>query len=244
MAGCASPGRSNFLSDMKLSKEDKTRSDKLNAIHHRLLEVLGEPDWHEFLPPVDELVCTILSQNTNDINRDKAFQALKKRYPTWEEAREADPAELQYVIRIAGLALQKGPNIQAALRAITEEVGQISLDWLKELRVDEARNWLVNLKGVGPKTAAIVMVFALDMPAFPVDTHIYRVSGRIGLRPAKMSVDKTHEYLEKIGDPATFGPLHLNLISLGREYCQARKPKCLHCPVQDLCDYPDKNFDT
>jgi endonuclease-3 len=229
---------------MSLTAEDRLRSEKLAKVHTRLMAAFGEPDWHELMPAVDELVCTILSQNTNDINRDKAFRALKERYPTWEEVRDADPAELQYVIRIAGLALQKGPNIQAALKAITAEQGTISLEWLKELNVEEARDWLTQLKGVGPKTAAIVMVFSLGMPAFPVDTHVFRVTGRIGLRPAKMNVEKTHAYLEMIGDPAVFGPLHLNLITLGREYCLARKPKCSGCPVVDLCDYPDKDFET
>lgn len=228
---------------MSLTAEDRLRSVKMAQVHIRLMAAFGEPDWHELMPAVDELVCTILSQNTNDINRDKAFRALKERYPTWEEVRDADPTELQYVIRIAGLALQKGPNIQAALKAITAEQGTISLEWLKELNVEEARDWLTRLKGVGPKTAAIVMVFSLGMPAFPVDTHVYRVTGRIGLRPAKMNVEKTHAYLEMIGDPAVFGPLHLNLITLGREYCLARKPKCSGCPVVDLCDYPDKNFE-
>jgi endonuclease-3 len=129
------------------------------------------------------------------------------------------------------------------LTEINEKTADFNLDWLKELSVEDTRHWLVNLKGVGPKTAAIVMVFSLGMPAFPVDTHIYRVSGRIGLRPEKLSVEKTHEYLETIGNPADFGHLHLNLISLGRQFCQARKPKCFGCPVVDLCDYPDKQFD-
>lgn len=210
------------------------------AVHARLLEAFGEPQWHEYLPPVDELVCTILSQNTNDINRDKAFRELKETYRSWEEVRDADPKELQEVIRIAGLAAQKGPNIQSALQAISEKRGEISLDWLREKSVDEARDWLISLKGVGPKTAAIVLVFALDMPAFPVDTHIYRVSGRIGLRPPKLNVEKTHQYLEMIGEPTTFKDLHLNIISLGRSYCQARKPKCQHCPVLELCDFTEK----
>lgn len=225
---------------MKLKKEDRRRAEKLAAVHARLLEAFGEPQWHEYLPPVDELVCTILSQNTNDINRDKAFRELKETYRSWEEVRDTDPKELQEVIRIAGLAAQKGPNIQSALQAISEERGEISLDWLREKSVDEARDWLVSLKGVGPKTAAIVLVFALDMPAFPVDTHIYRVSGRIGLRPSKLNVEKTHQYFEMIGEPATFKDLHLNIISLGRSYCQARKPKCQHCPVLELCDFSEK----
>jgi endonuclease-3 len=228
---------------MELTGSDRIRRLKLDQVSHRLLAFFGEPDWHEPLPAVDELVCTILSQNTNDINRDKAFRALKERYRSWKEVMDADPAELQYVIRVAGLAQQKGPNIQSALTEINEKTADFNLDWLKELSVEDTRHWLVNLKGVGPKTAAIVMVFSLGMPAFPVDTHIYRVSGRIGLRPEKLSVEKTHEYLETIGNPADFGHLHLNLISLGRQFCQARKPKCSGCPVVDLCDYPDKQFD-
>lgn len=225
---------------MKLKKEDRRRAEKLAAVHTRLLEAFGEPKWHEYLPAVDELVCTILSQNTNDINRDKAFRELKETYRSWEEVRDADPKELQELIRIAGLAAQKGPNIQSALQAISEERGEISLDWLREKNVDEARDWLVSLKGVGPKTAAIVLVFALDMPAFPVDTHIYRVSGRIGLRPPKLNVEKTHQYFKMIGEPTTFKDLHLNIISLGRSYCQARKPRCQHCPVLELCDFTEK----
>ena len=209
-------------------------------VQERLRHRFGTPTWHVKLPAVDELVCTILSQNTNDINRDKAFQALKERYPNWEAVRDADPAELQSVIRIAGLANQKGPNIQAALRDITEERGEIDLDWLREKDPEEARKWLVKLRGVGPKTAAIVMVFALGMPAFPVDTHIYRVTGRIGLRPRDLDISKTHAYMEQIADPDDFGSLHLNLINLGREICQARKPKCPICPIIDLCQYEDK----
>ena len=221
--------------------------DQIQEHHERLVQVqerlrhrFGTPTWHVKLPAVDELVCTILSQNTNDINRDKAFKALKERYPNWEAVRDADPAELRSVIRIAGLANQKGPNIQAALRDITEERGEIDLDWLKEKDPEEARKWLVKLRGVGPKTAAIVMVFALGMPAFPVDTHIYRVTGRIGLRPRDLDISKTHAYMEQIADPDDFGSLHLNLINLGREICQARKPKCPICPIIDLCQYEDK----
>jgi len=218
----------------------KKHRARLVQVQDRLRHRFGTPTWHVKLPAVDELVCTILSQNTNDINRDKAFKALKERYPNWEAVRDADPAELRSVIRIAGLANQKGPNIQAALRDITEERGEIDLDWLKEKDPEEARKWLVKLRGVGPKTAAIVMVFALGMPAFPVDTHIYRVTGRIGLRPRDLDISKTHAYMEQIADPDDFGSLHLNLINLGREICQARKPKCPICPIIDLCQYEDK----
>lgn len=214
--------------------------ERLAHVQERLRHRFGTPTWHVELPAVDELVCTILSQNTNDVNRDKAFQALKERYPSWEAVRDADPAELKFVIRIAGLANQKGPNIQTALRDITAERGEIDLDWLKDIDPEDAREWLVKLRGVGPKTAAIVMVFALGMPAFPVDTHIYRVTGRIGLRPKELDITKTHAYMEQIADPNEFGSLHLNLIDLGREICQARKPKCPICPIRDLCQFENK----
>ena len=221
---------------------DQTQEHRQRLIQVRdiLRNTFGTPTWHLELPAVDELVCTILSQNTNDINRDKAFHALKARYPSWEAVRDADPGELEYVIRIAGLANQKGPNIQAALRDITAERGEIDLDWLRGTDAETARKWLVGLRGVGPKTAAIVMVFALGMPAFPVDTHVYRVTGRIGLRPAELDITKTHANMEKIADPADYGTLHLNLIDLGREICQARKPKGPICPIRHLCQYENK----
>ena len=214
--------------------------DLLAKVSVRLKDYFGTPNLGFGGSAVDALVETYLSQNTNDVNRDKAFTALKSRYASYEEVRDADPQDMMDCIRIAGLANQKGPNIQAGLKAISDYAGDINLDFLKGMEVEDARNWLTSLKGVGPKTAAIVLVFALGMPAFPVDTHVYRVSGRIGFRPQKLDVVKTHTYLESIGDPKEFGPLHLNVIRLGREICQARKPKCSICPVNDLCQYPNK----
>ncbi len=210
---------------------------KALAVHGRLLEVYGAPEWREPLPALDELVSTILSQNTNDRNRDAAFDALKRRFPSWEAVRDADPEEVIAAIRPAGLANQKGPRIQAVLRQIADETGGLSLDFLKDWPAEKAHAWLMRFKGVGPKTAAIVLVFSLDMPAFPVDTHIYRVSGRIGLRPAKMSAEQAHLHLAKLFPPGEYGPAHLNLIRLGREVCHARKPDCPRCPVSRWCDY-------
>jgi endonuclease-3 len=212
----------------------------LAEVSARLTEYFGTRDIDFGQSTVETLVLTYLSQNTNDINRDKAYAALRAKYASWEAVRDADPDELIDCIRVAGLANQKGPNIQAGLRAISEHAGEINLDFLRELEVEEARAWLTHLRGVGPKTAAIVLVFSLGMPAFPVDTHVYRVSGRIGFRPQALDVVKTQSYLESIGDPSQFGPLHLNVIRLGREICQARKPKCPVCPVIDLCQYQNK----
>lgn len=207
------------------------------AIHEKLIEVFGEPVWRTPLPAIDELVSTILSQNTNDINRDRGFNALRAKLPTWEAVRDAASEEVIEAIRPAGLANQKGPRIQQVLRAITEERGSLNLDFLAGLPIEEARSWLTKFNGVGPKTAAIVLCFSLNMPAFPVDTHIYRVSGRIGLRPEKMTVEQAHPHLEAVFPPETYYAAHLNIIRLGREVCGARKPNCADCPIRALCDY-------
>ena len=222
---------------------DEALRQKALTVYQRLLDFFGEAPWRR-LSPLDELVSTILSQNTNDRNRDRAFDALRAHFPTWEAVRDAPPEEVIEVIRPAGLANQKGPRIQNVLRAITAERGELSLDFLKDWPVEEARRWLMSFKGVGPKTAAIVLLFSLDMPAFPVDTHIYRVSGRLGLRPAKMSVEQTHRHLEGLLPPETYYHGHLNIIRLGREICTARKPHCERCPLQDICDFYQKGGDT
>jgi endonuclease-3 len=210
------------------------------TIHKRLLEAFGEPTWRNPLPALDELVSTILSQNTNDTNRDRAFNALRAKFPTWEQVRDAKEADVIDAIRPAGLANQKGPRIQQVLREITAERGSLDLNFLAGLPVEEARAWLTKFNGVGPKTAAIVLCFSLNQPAFPVDTHIYRVTGRIGLRPEKMTVEQAHPHLEKVFPPETYYTAHLNLIRLGREVCQARKPNCPDCPIRKLCDYEPK----
>lgn len=209
-------------------------------IHEKLLEVFGEPVWRNPLPAIDELVSTILSQNTNDVNRDRAFDALRAKFPTWEAVRDAKENDVIAAIKPAGLANQKGPRIQQVLREITKERGSLNLDFLKDLPTEEARNWLTKFNGVGPKTAAIVLCFSLGKPAFPVDTHVYRVTGRIGLRPEKMTVEQAHPHLEAVFPPETYYAAHLNIIRLGREICTARKPRCPQCPVNKLCEYRDK----
>jgi len=206
-------------------------------VHQRLLDFYGQPVWRNPLPPVDELVSTILSQNTNDTNRDRAFERLRRKYPTWEAVRDADTSALIDAIRSAGLANQKGPRIQQVLRQITAERGSLDLQFLAGLPIEAARSWLLKFKGVGPKTAAIVLLFSLGRPAFPVDTHIYRVSGRLGLRPAGMTVEQAHPHLESLFPPETYYAAHLNIIRLGREICAARKPICAHCPLVSICQY-------
>ena len=209
-------------------------------IHETLLKVFGEPICRNPLPAIDELISTILSQNTNDVNRDRAFEALRAKFPTWEAVRDAKEKDVIEAIKPAGLANQKGPRIQQVLKAITEERGELNLQFLAEMPIEDARNWLTKFNGVGPKTAAIVLCFSLGRPAFPVDTHVYRVTGRIGLRPEKMNVEQAHPHLESIFPPETYYAAHLNIIRLGREVCNARKPMCPQCPIKHLCDFKDK----
>ena len=209
-------------------------------IHKTLLTAFGEPIWRNPLPAIDELVSTILSQNTNDVNRDRAFDALRAKLPTWEAVRDAEEKDVVDAIRPAGLANQKGPRIQQVLKEITKERGALDLQFLADMPLEEARTWLTKFNGVGPKTAAIVLCFALGRPAFPVDTHVYRVSGRLGLRPEKMTVEQAHPHLEAVFPPETYYAAHLNIIRLGREVCNARKPLCPQCPVKHLCEYTEK----
>jgi len=211
--------------------------DRAGVIYRRLLDTFGLPVWDAFDTPLEELISTILSQNTNDRNRDMAYTNLRKRFDTWEKVRDADAEQVIEAIRQAGLANQKGPRIQAVLRQITEERGSLDLDFLRQLSPAEAHAWLMRFNGVGPKTAAIVMLFALGKPAFPVDTHIYRVTGRLGLRPPNMTVEQTHQLMEALFPADVYGPAHINLIRLGRSICHARRPDCLICPLKDVCDY-------
>jgi endonuclease III len=207
------------------------------AIHQRLLGYFHEPHWGNPSPPLDELISTILSQNTNDKNRDVAFTQLKASFPTWEAVRDAPAEDVIQAIRSAGLANQKGPRIQAVLRQISAERHNLDLEFLRLLPRSEAQAWLQRFKGVGPKTTAIVLLFSLGIPAFPVDTHIYRVTGRLGLRPAAMTVEAAHARMEILFPPEAYAPAHLNLIHLGRELCHPRHPECQSCPVGDICQY-------
>jgi len=210
---------------------------RAQRIHELLLEGYGEPTWRLHHPALDELVLTILSQNTSDVNSERAFDLLCAALPTWEAVRDAPAKKVIELIRPAGLANQKGPRIQNVLRQITQERGVLDLEFLRGMPVEESRAWLTRFNGVGPKTAAIVLLFSLGAAAFPVDTHVYRVTGRIGLRPDKMSVEEAHGHFELLFDPKTYYAAHLNIIRHGREVCHARNPKCDQCILRRKCDY-------
>ena len=212
-------------------------SEKYEKIFQLLRDVYGQPEWRQHLPPVDELVSTILSQSTSDSNRDRGFNALKERFPDWESVMMAPVEEVTDTIRPAGLANKKAPRIQAALKRIEEDRGELELDFLADIPLDEALAWLTSMNGVGRKTASIVMLFSFDRPAFPVDTHVHRVTGRLGLIGPKVTADKAHQILENMGRPDTYYSMHLNLIQHGRQICSARNPKCDNCPLSGECDY-------
>ncbi len=213
------------------------RKAKYVPVSRLLGEMYGVPTWRAWLPPLDELIDCILSQSTTDANRDRAFDALKARFPTWADVRDAQPQEVIEAIRPAGLANQKGPRIQEVLRRISQERDELSLDFLADMPLEEARSWLVSLDGVGPKTAAIVLCFAFNRAAFPVDTHVHRLGQRIGFLPAGISADKAHPVMEAIVPPEDYYAFHLNLIRHGREVCKARRPECERCPLTEHCDY-------
>ncbi len=210
---------------------------KAKAIHRLLLREYGPCRRRGRLDPVSQLISAILSQNTNDGLRDRAYNRLRHRFPTWEEVRDAPVEEIMEAIRPAGLAPQKAPRIKAALERISRERGELSLEFLRGLPVEEAKGWLASIKGVGLKTAAIVLLFSLGHPAFPVDTHVYRVCRRLGLLDQKISREKAHQLVERLIAPGDYCAFHLNLIAHGREVCKAQRPRCEICVLAPHCDY-------
>ena len=183
------------------------------------------------------LVGTILSQNTTDVNSDRALERLRSRFASWAAVRDARVGAVVEAIRPAGLGTLKAPRIQAALRTISGRGGGVSLDFLRRWPPVRAKAWLRGLHGVGPKTAAIVLVFGLGKPAFAVDTHVYRVGRRIGLIPGKMSVEQAHDWMEALVRPQRYGAFHLLLVRHGREVCRAPRPRCEVCPLPRVCNF-------
>jgi endonuclease-3 len=187
--------------------------------------------------PLDGLILTMLSQNTNDKNRDKAFNALKTKYPAWDDVAAASFEDVAETIHVAGLGCTKADRILKVLRIIKGKFGEHSIKSLAELNGAEAKEFLVSLPGVGLKTAACVLAFDLGMPAFPVDTHVARVSRRLGWVPEKMTPDKIQEYLEGVLPARRFRGAHLNIIQHGRQICRARNPLCADCVIAKWCNF-------
>jgi endonuclease-3 len=209
---------------------------RLLGISRLLALRFGRPEacGHE-IGPVRNLILTILSQNTNDANRDRACESLWRRFPTVPALAAAKPAEVEEAIRVGGLARAKSRSILGALARLKEERGSYSLDFLRSMTMAEARAYLTSFPGVGVKTANILLLFSFGFPAFPVDTHILRVTKRLGLVPAAADLSKAALALEKHVPENEHVPLHLNLIRLGREVCKPRTPLCSACPLLPVC---------
>ena len=201
----------------------------------RLAPVYGMPRHTPSGDAISELVLTVLSQHTADTNSGRAFTQLIRAYPSWQALAEAPTADVIATIQGGGLAQQKGPRIQAILRAVEERSPGWDLRFLEEVPLEEARAWLRSLPGVGPKTAACVLLFALGRPAMPVDTHVERVSKRLGLIPAKATAEQAHQLLEALVDPDDYYRFHMLLIKHGRRICAARRPLCERCPLAADC---------
>ncbi|MCC9078608.1 endonuclease III [Litorilinea aerophila] len=220
------------------------RQEKARQVYERLRAIYGERTWSPHGDPVDELIGTILSANTNDVNSGRAFDRLKAAFgEDWEAVRTAPLEAIKEAIRPAGMYNQKAPNIVATLTRIKEDWGEYRLDALAEMDVKEALAYLTSLPGVGHKTASIVLLFCFNKPTFPVDTHVQRISRRLGISSRKASAEKVKADWEALLPPETFYTLHLNLIRHGREICHAREPRCEICPLQDLCDYYNQEGD-
>jgi len=204
---------------------------RVRAIRDRLRELYGSRRNDPHDDPVHELVLTILSQNTNDNNRDVAYRRLRDRLGDWASIRDAPVEEVKEAIRPGGLANTKAPRIQEVLGELGPEA---DLDWIREAPRAEVIGYLTSLPGVGRKTAACVMIFALDRPEIPVDTHVYRVGGRLGLFPPNISFEGAHDEMLAVTDPEDAYELHLNLIAHGRTICRPR-PRCGECALARMC---------
>lgn len=211
---------------------------RLRSVQATLERLYGRPRNTRHEDALEQLIGTILSQNTSDVNSARSYESLRQVYPSWKALLNAPRREVATAIRMGGLAELKAERILAALRKVHEETGGFDLDFLADLPVEEARAWLTSIPGVGPKTAAIVLLFALRRPAFPVDTHIHRVTRRLGLIGPKVSRERAHALLEALVNPRDYYPFHLNLIRHGRETCRARRPACGRCALLRLCAHP------
>jgi endonuclease-3 len=212
-----------------------TGTKKVGAVCRRLRRLYGPVEPPEQWPVLDELIATVLSQNTSDANSDAAFRELRRRFGSWEAVRQAPAAKIASAIRQAGLSNQKAPRIKAILQKVYEQRGELSLDFLGDTPTPQAVEYLAKFPGVGPKTVACVLLFACRKPVLPVDTHVYRVSQRFGLIGPRVDAIRAHEELAVLVPPRQVLEFHIQLVRHGRTLCTARNPKCEKCPLVDLC---------
>lgn len=216
---------------------------KARRIHRLLIEEYGRPEWLPSLDPLSELVATILSQHTSDVNSHRAFANLRARFRSWREVADAPVGTIAEAVRTAGMASIKAPRIKESLAYVAKHAPpgpdgeRLSLNFLSKLDLPEAKAWLRSIPGVGPKTAACVLMFGLNMPAMPVDTHVHRVARRLGLIEGKTAPDAAHDLLESLMPPENVYSFHVNLIRHGRKVCKAPAPLCPRCNLTEECDY-------
>jgi len=213
------------------------RAVAVRAVLDRLDRAFGRPAPPRRRPPLDELILTVLSQNTSDGNRDRAWRGLRARFPGWDAVLNAGAGPLQSAIRAGGLARTKSRTILGLLRRLRDERGELDLGFLRRVPVEEAKRFLTRFPGVGEKTACCVILFACGRPAFPVDTHIHRIAGRIGWVPPKATRAVSHAVLGRVIPPRRRLAAHLNLITLGRSHCRPSRPDCPACPIRILCRF-------
>ncbi len=205
------------------------------AVERLLTPVYGPYAFTPRYDPMEELVYTILSQHTSDANSERAFRSLRDRFADWDAVAAAPVDEIEDAIRHGGLARVKAPRIQDVVRQVRDRLGGYDLGFLARLPLPEAKAWLLELPGVGPKTAACVLCFALGRPALPVDTHVYRVASRLGLIGPRVSADAAHEMLESALRPGQVYAFHMDLIQHGRAVCRAQRPACERCLLAPRC---------
>lgn len=233
----SSPQRKAFA---ETDAEERMGEKPLRYIVQNLERAYGVPENTSSTDPLDMLINIILSQATSDVNSDRAFAELKKRFPTWDKALAAREATIAATIRRGGLANQKAATIKSLLRQLKAEHGALDLSFLHELSTAEAVKYLAQFRGIGPKTIACTLLFACRKEIFPLDTHIFRILRRVGLIPQKCTDTQAHGIMDKIVPHGKFYSFHVNLIRHGRTLCRPQKPLCHRCPIVEYCDYGQK----
>ncbi len=221
----------------KASSHSPSIPESIPYIVQNLRAVYGTPKLEQNLDPLDVLIETILSQSTTNANSGRAFDSLRRKFPSWEAMRRARVKSIEAAIRSGGLAKQKSRRIKELLNKIQNRRGSLDLSFLKTAPLEEARQFLASFKGVGPKTVACTLLFAFYRPVFPIDTHIFRIARRLGLIPEKCSDEEAHRLMGQMIPPKRYYEVHINLIRHGRKICRPREPLCEQCSLIDYCEY-------
>jgi endonuclease-3 len=226
------------------TEPNATLQEKAAWACEQLDDEYGTLQWRSHGEPLGALVMTILSQHTSDKNSERAYDSLRRQYPNWDKVRIAPVGEIADTIRSGGLADAKAPRIRGVLQEIHERRGETSLDFLADMPTDEAKAYLQSFHGVGPKTTACVMMFSLCRPVLPVDTHVFRVSHRLGLIEKRLGEAKAHDALQALLPPERVYAFHVHMIRHGRRVCVAQRPRCGACVLQDRCEYYQNGGET